>query len=191
MIPTQRTPGRTEAWALVDRIQAGDREAFGDLYRQYREPVLRYARSRAPQHADDIAAEVFARGLVRIGTITWQGLDVGAWLMTVTRNLIADHYKSAHTRLADPYGADHDLVDHPADDDPHADAERRELRRDVETALGLLIRDHADVLRWRYLDGLSTRQVAQRLGVNESAVKARLNRAVGALRRTGALQAHR
>jgi RNA polymerase sigma-70 factor (ECF subfamily) len=153
--------------------------------------VLRYARGRAPHYAEDIAAAVFTQTLASIRTITWQGRDFGAWLTTVTRNRVADYYKNAHTRLADAYGDDHNLADFAARDDPHAEAEHHELGRDLLAAISRLSHEQADVVQLRYLAGLSTLETARRLGINEGAVKARLNRALSTLRRSETLRAHR
>ena len=87
---------------LVRAAQQGDTEAFGRLYAHYRDTVFRYAyhrvgRSRAL--AEDITSETFLRALRHIDTFAWIGRDFGAWLITITRNQIADHYKSGRYRL--------------------------------------------------------------------------------------------
>ncbi len=89
------------AFALVQRAQAGDADAFGELYDRYVDLVYRYVyyRVASQQLAEDLTSETFLRALRRIGSFTWQGRDVGAWFVTIARNLIADHYKSGRYRL--------------------------------------------------------------------------------------------
>ena len=86
---------------LVERAQSGESEAFGCLYDQYSDTVYRYIYYRVGSraNAEDLTSETFLRALRRIGTFTWQGRDFGAWLVTIARNLVADHFKSSRFRL--------------------------------------------------------------------------------------------
>ena len=86
---------------LVERAQAGEADAFGRLYDQYSDTVYRYIYYRVggKATAEDLTSETFLRALRRIGTFTWQGRDFGAWLVTIARNLVADHFKSSRFRL--------------------------------------------------------------------------------------------
>src|SRR5688572_10170090 len=87
--------------ALVHRAQGGDADAFGELYDRYVDLVYRYVYYRVGSKAlaEDLVSETFLRALRRISTFTWQGRDFAAWLITIARNLIADHYKSGKYRL--------------------------------------------------------------------------------------------
>ncbi|HET7357466.1 MAG TPA: sigma factor, partial [Nocardioidaceae bacterium] len=86
---------------LVELARGGDTEAFGLLYDHYHASVYRfvYYRVGSATIAEDLAAETFFRALRSMSTFRWQGKDFGAWLMTIARNLTADHYKAGRTRL--------------------------------------------------------------------------------------------
>jgi RNA polymerase sigma-70 factor (ECF subfamily) len=86
---------------LVERAQAGEAEAFGLLYDRYFDTVFRFVYFRVGnrQLAEDLTSDTFLRALKRIGSFTWQGRDLGAWLVTIARNLVADHFKSGRYRL--------------------------------------------------------------------------------------------
>jgi len=88
-------------WALVERAQAGEAEAFGLIYDRYVDTVFRFVYFRVGnrQLAEDLTSDTFLRALKRIGSFTWQGRDLGAWLVTIARNLVADHFKSGRYRL--------------------------------------------------------------------------------------------
>src|SRR4029450_9068296 len=77
------------------------------------------------QLAEDLTADTFLRALKRIGSFTWQGRDPGAWLVTIARNLVADHFKSGRYRLEVTTG---DVLD--------ADREDRGPEGSPETAGG-------------------------------------------------------
>ncbi|SNT56295.1 RNA polymerase sigma-70 factor, ECF subfamily [Actinacidiphila glaucinigra] len=86
---------------LVERAQAGEREAFAALYDHYGDTVYRkvYYRVGGKATAEDLTSETFLCALRRIGTFTWQGRDFGAWLVTIARNLVSDHFTSSRFRL--------------------------------------------------------------------------------------------
>ena len=88
-------------WALVERAQAGEAEAFGLIYDRYVDTVFRFIYFRVGNRplAEDLTADTFLRALKRISSFTWQGRDLGAWLVTIARNLVADHFKSGRYRL--------------------------------------------------------------------------------------------
>ncbi len=86
---------------LVRRAQAGDSEAFGLLYDRYADFVYRYIYRRVGNWAtaEDLTSDTFMRVLCRIGIFTWQGRKFEAWLVTIARNLVTDHFKSGRVRL--------------------------------------------------------------------------------------------
>ncbi|WP_345771321.1 sigma-70 family RNA polymerase sigma factor [Geodermatophilus normandii] len=95
-------PGdRFDVWALVRQAQDGDAEAFGRLYDHYVTLVYRYVLHRVGDRAqaEDFTSETFVRALRRIDSLSFQGRDVGAWLVTIARTIIRDHVKSSRFRL--------------------------------------------------------------------------------------------
>src|SRR3954449_10012139 len=79
----------------------GDGEAFGQLYDRYVDMVFRFIYFRVNDRAlaEDFTSETFLRALRRISTISYQGRDIGAWFITIARNIVLDHLKSARHRL--------------------------------------------------------------------------------------------
>src|SRR6185295_2082736 len=67
----------------------------------YGDTVFRFIYFRVGSRplAEDLTHDVFLRALKRIGGVRWQGRDFGAWLVTIARNLVADHFKSGRYRL--------------------------------------------------------------------------------------------
>lgn len=96
-------PAATSARVMadVDRARQGDRPAFGRLYDEYCDTVYRYIYYRVggKATAEDLTSETFLRALRRIDSFSWQGRDFGAWLVTIARNLVTDHFKSSRFRL--------------------------------------------------------------------------------------------
>ncbi|HZD14898.1 MAG TPA: sigma-70 family RNA polymerase sigma factor, partial [Pseudonocardiaceae bacterium] len=98
------------SWELLAASQAGDRDAFAQLYSRYRPTIQRFVRWRVPDwaEAEDLTSETFLRALRRIDTASYQGRDqvrdVAAWLVTIARNLIINRAGSARVRLAHQFG---------------------------------------------------------------------------------------
>ena len=181
-IPPEDTTG---VWAIVQRAQAGDSDAFGELYDRYSELVYRYIYYRVGGQAlaEDLTSETFLRALRRISSFTWQGRDFGAWLVTIARNLIADHYKSGRYRLEvttdDMLGIDAT----PAEAGPETEVISAMTNAAVMDALRQLNPEQQECLMLRFVQGLSVAETAQAMGKNDGAIKALQYRAVRSLGR--------
>jgi DNA-directed RNA polymerase specialized sigma24 family protein len=81
--------------------QVGRRGAFADLYDRYVDQVFAYVYRRVGhrQLAEDLVGDVFLRAYRRLSSFEWQGVDLGAWIITIARNRVHDHFKSARFRL--------------------------------------------------------------------------------------------
>jgi RNA polymerase sigma-70 factor, ECF subfamily len=182
---TEPTVGQAEVMALVTAAQAGDGEAFGQLFDTHVDTVHRYISYRVSDHslAEDLTSETFLRALRRISTYTWQGRDFGAWLVTIARNLIADHFKSSRYKLE---LSTSDLVEAGADRS-QAGPEDQVLAGITNTvlleAVTRLKPDQQECIVLRFLQGMSVAETAAVLGKNDGAVKALQYRAVKTLGR--------
>jgi RNA polymerase sigma-70 factor (ECF subfamily) len=169
--------------ALVERAQAGDSEAFGELYDRYVDLVYRYIYYRVgtAQLAEDLTSETFLRALRRIGSFTWQGRDVGAWFVTIARNLVVDHVKSSRYRMEVTTG---ELLDaDEAADAPETEVLDRMRDRRLLEAVQALKPEQQECIVLRFLQGMSLAETAAVLGRKENAVKQLQLRAVRALHR--------
>lgn len=178
---------------LVAKAQAGDTEAFGDIYKKYHNKVLYYCYHRVGNYvwAEDICADVFLRAFMRINTFQWQGKDFSAWLITIARNLVADHFKRSSTRfevtvesMVDANGATlYGRVIATNMLDSSDNLLRKELIKSMHYAIELLNPQQRECIRLRFYDGLSPQETALKMGKNESAVKTLQYRAVRTLGR--------
>ena len=195
-VPEQREESALEAAAqaaadsisadlvdLVARAQAGEAEAFGALYDRYVDVVYRYIYYRVGNQAltEDMVSETFLRALRRITSFTWQGRDFGAWLVTIARNLIADHYKSSRYKLevqtADMLDADR------AQDGPENEVLDSITNLTLLEAVKMLGAEQQECIVLRFLQGFSVTETALAMGKNEGAIKALQYRAVQSLKR--------
>jgi RNA polymerase sigma-70 factor (ECF subfamily) len=168
---------------LVERAQEGETEAFGRLYDHYSDTVYRYIYYRVGSKAtaEDLTSETFLRALRRIGTFTWQGRDFGAWLVTIARNLVADHFKSSRFRLEVTTGEmlDANEVERSPEDSVLESLSNEALLQAVRK----LNPQQQECVTLRFLQGLSVAETARIMGKNEGAIKTLQYRAVRTLAR--------
>ena len=187
--PARPDPGdaAAEVWALVERAQAGDSAAFGLIYDRYVDTVFRFVYFRVGnrQLAEDLTSDTFLRALKRIGSFTWQGRDLGAWLVTIARNLVADHFKSGRYRLEVTTGdvLDADREDRGPEGSPEAAVVDHITNVALLTAVKQLNPEQQECIVLRFLQGFSVAETAKTMGKNEGAIKALQYRAVRALAR--------
>jgi len=168
----------TRIVALVELAKKGDAEAFGQLYDTYVSTIYRYIYYRVGGHAlaEDLTSETFLRALRSLTSFRWQGRDFGAWLVTIARNLVADHFKSGRFRLEVATGEilDYDSVSEGPEDDVLASLTNEALVQ----ALKKLGADQQECLVLRFLTALSVTETARVLGKSDGAVKQLQLRAV-------------
>jgi RNA polymerase sigma-70 factor, ECF subfamily len=168
----------TSAWELVAAAQQGDQEAFGQLYDRYVDVVFRFVLFRVGDRplAEDLTSETFLRALRRISSVSYQGRDVGAWFVTIARNLVLDHVKSSRYRLEMTTA---DILDSSADDrSPEHEVVEEATATELMHCVAQLGRDQQECIMLRFMQGLSVSETAAVMGRNEGAVKALQHRAV-------------
>jgi RNA polymerase sigma-70 factor (TIGR02952 family) len=167
-----------DVWDLVRRAQGGEAEAFGQLYDHYVGTVHRFVLYRVGDRstAEDVTSETFVRALRRIDSLSFQGRDVGAWLITIARNLVLDHVKSSRYRLevttADMRDAD------TATDGPEDAVVQALTNAELVECMRRLGPEQQECLALRFLHGLSVAETAEVMGKREGAVKTLQHRAI-------------
>jgi RNA polymerase sigma-70 factor, ECF subfamily len=176
-----------QAWDLVHAAQAGDIAAFGTLYDRYVDVVYRYVFFRVGDRdlAEDITSETFLRALRRICSVSYQGIDVGAWFITIARNIVFDHVKSSRYKLE--VVTDDVAAAGPAPfagqsmttvTGPEQLALSNATRDALLTCIAELGDDQRECIVLRFIQGLSLSETAQIMKRNEGAIKALQHRAV-------------
>ncbi|WP_405966007.1 sigma-70 family RNA polymerase sigma factor [Streptomyces sp. NBC_00723] len=158
----------------MERAQAGDSAAFAQLYSAYSDTVYRYVYCRVggKATAEDLCSEVFVRAFARLHTFTWQGRDFGAWLVTIARNLVADHFASARFRLEVTTGEFLGSNESErSSEDITIESHRNSGLADALNRLPCRMRQ----VTWLWALGTPTAHIAQQLRISPSTVRVHLS----------------
>jgi RNA polymerase sigma-70 factor (ECF subfamily) len=179
--------------ALMLRVQAGDQEAFQELFRKFSPRIVQYARRfvGSVAQAEELTQDVFVQ-VFRFRHRYRPESRLATWVFTIATNLCLNELRRPERQLRVDIWERGDgeerregpqLVD-PDAITPEEGAAGRELARRLEAAVaGLPGKQRAALLLSR-VDGLAYRDVAEALGCTEGAVKALLFRATQSLKRT-------
>jgi RNA polymerase sigma-70 factor (ECF subfamily) len=175
---TEMDETHVETWQYVRLAQDGDGDAFGKLYDRYVDMVFRFIYFRVNDRAlaEDFTSETFLRALRRISTISYQGRDIGAWFITIARNIVLDHLKSARHRLELTTADTLEGKEHVAStEEAVLDVLQSERLMQAVAQLG---DEQRECVMLRFVHGLSVSETAQVMGKNDGAIKALQHRAV-------------
>jgi RNA polymerase sigma-70 factor (ECF subfamily) len=173
------SPDDTDA-ALIDRIAAGDREAFAAFFRRHAGRVRGFlVRSGiAPAEADEGLQEVMLSVWRRAGTFDPLRAGAVTWLYAIVRNRRVDMLRR---RRPEPDPADPLFRPDPPQSGATLSmaADRDQAVREALSALG---EDQAAVVRLAFFDGLTHAQIAAMTDLPLGTVKSRLRLAMQGLR---------
>lgn len=172
----------TQVWenTMIQRAKAGDQEALALLYEQYSAAIYHYIYVRVGDRdiAEDIRSDVFVRMLEGVEGFEYRGRPVIAWLYRIAHDRVVDTLRRRQTRSWMPLEYCSSSYDGPEASVAHQiDLER--LRRCMKD----LLPEQQQVIKLRFLAGLSIPEVAVRLGRSESAVRGLQHRGLQSLAR--------
>ena len=165
---------------LVLQAQAGNAEAFGQLYDAYMERIYRfvYFRVEDQQTAEDITSQVFLRAWNNLDRFRLGRTPYLAWLYTIAHNAVIDHYRTRKVTAA--------LEDVRLSQPDYAEAVENNIdfaveMKTIKEALQTLTDDQQQVLTLKFIEGMSNDEIARHLGKREGAVRALQMRGLRAL----------
>ncbi|HEX2164222.1 MAG TPA: RNA polymerase sigma factor, partial [Thermoanaerobaculia bacterium] len=168
---------------LVARAGAGETGAFAELMRRHNQRLFRLARAvvRDDREAEDVVQEAYVRAFTHLDRFEGRA-RFATWL-----SRIALHEALARVRRGRRFaalGEEETVSDLPASlpRGPEERAANRELAAALAAAVDALPESHRAVFVLREVEGLSTAETAEVLGLSEPNVKVRLHRARAALR---------
>lgn len=170
---------------LAQRLLKGEEPAFNEFFHNYFGRLYRFAVTRTQDDdvARDIVQQTLCRALRKMETYRGEAA-MFTWLCQICRSQLSDYFEQ-HNRRAKRFV--------PIEDDPHiqaaleamaapdADPEftarHAEVSRLVQVVLDRLPPRYGDALEWKYVEGISVEEIAERLSLQHGAAQSLLQRA--------------
>jgi RNA polymerase sigma-70 factor (ECF subfamily) len=168
--------------ALVERLRAGDREAFEILYERYFPRIYNFVdrRLRSREDAEETVQEVFFHLFSSVHGFRGEA-PFAAWLFGLTRRTLAGRFKRKRHDVVPLADGDTDDGRAPTASpaaDPHAAYEYRERLARMEEALSQdLTAEQRALFHLHHIEDRSIQEIARSVAKSEDAVKSHLYRA--------------
>lgn len=172
---------------LVKLLLAGDERAFDRFFEDNFARLFRFALIRLsddPDAAREVAQITLSKAIRKLHTYKAEAA-LFTWLCAICRNETSDwlarqgRYRE-HIVLVEDFPdvqAAIDSFQSPEQMNPEAHYKRVELLRLIQVALDQLPPNYGDVLEWKYIEGHSVKEIAERINLGTEATQSLLARA--------------
>src|SRR5436309_2084278 len=169
---------------LVAAVRRGDDRAFEELYARYHRRISSYIFGMVKDHAraEDLTQEVFMSALRRMRDTDWP-IAFKPWVYEIAKDACIDQCRRARRAEEVSYDAEEGMgaADYgrltSSDATPDVAMERRQELDHLRGALGGLSDAHHQILVMREFEGLSYREIGERMGMSRPSVESTLFRA--------------
>jgi len=173
----------TDLTPLLQRIIAGDRQAYAEVVQQFQRPLSGFLARMglSPARVEDLAQDTFLKAWVHLGDYQPGRAQFSTWLFTIARRLAINELTRAASRREQAAGDD---TPEPVCAGPGPPQALIRLRRQdrLRAALRTLSTEDRSVLALAYVHELDLTEIARIEGVRPGAVRTRLYRARQRLR---------
>src|SRR5215475_8714260 len=175
---------------IVKRVRAGDRALFEILMRRHNQQIYRAARAilKNETEVEDVVQQAYISAYLHLDQFEERS-RFSTWLTRIAVNEAIGRRdktkatQSMNQRLEEDRGSVVDTFTS-SEPSPEHQAYARELQRVLEQAVDELPETYRAVFMLRDIEGLSTSETGEGLGLGEEAVKTRLHRARAILRQS-------
>lgn len=184
--PSKQAMEAGDVAAVLARASGGDGEAFSLLVNLHARMAFRlaYRLTGDERDAEDVVQESFIRAYRQINRFEARS-NFATWLHRIVVNCAMDALRARHTRRAERMGEPvEDIPDAPVSIEPSPErlAMSREIRRRVDASMETLTPRERIAFALRHYEGRTIEEIGRTLGVQQSAAKHAIFRAVKKVR---------
>jgi len=168
-----------EEKVLVDRCRQGNDDAWRELVDRFGQKVysVAYHFTLNREDAEEVSQEIFLKTFENLHRYDGS-FPLTAWLLSLARNLCIDRYRRRKREKSFRFVTDDAVMPLlKSEDDPAAEALRKERTKLLFWALAEIPEDLAEILMLRDLDGFAYDEIGKVLDLPDGTVKSRLFRA--------------
>jgi len=166
---------------LTDLMRSGHHAAFTEIYHRYKKLLYHHAyqRLRNEEEVDDIIHELFTTLWIKRETLVLKTNLIG-YLYTATRNRILDFV--SHQKVESEYIASFQGFIDRTENFTDFLLREKQLRALIDKEIALLPAKMREVFEMSRKEGLSHKEISEKLNVSEKTVKSQVNNALKILR---------
>ena len=155
----------------------GDRKAFEQIYQRYGNYLVNYFNRKLWQDqekAEDFTQELFGKIIDRPDMFD-TNKKFKTWLFTIASNMCKNEYKRVEIRKSTRHDVPEGFEAKATDELVDKTLDKKSFVNSLQDELNKLKDKHKDVFMLRHFEGLSLKEIAETLEINEGTVKSRLH----------------
>ena len=163
----------------VKKSIAGDKEAFGELYRIFLNKIYRFVYYLVGDEfsAEDITQNTFLKAWKSLADFSISRGTFQSYLYTIARNLVIDSQRKKKTYSLD--GIEETLE---SADDPVIEVWKGEVSEKVHRALADLDADDQQIIILRFFEEMHFDEISKVVGKEPGAIRVKVHRLMGILK---------
>lgn len=161
---------------LMVAVSNGDKRAFDELYERYAKPLLGYFMRmlwRDREKSEDFVHDLFAK-IVHKPEYFDTSRSFKTWVYSVANNMCKNEYKKAEVRKGMSNGLDNHYALYDTNVNVMNEVQDSFFQEAFAKSLADLDDKHKEAFTLRHMEGLSIKEIAEVLELNEGTVKSRL-----------------
>lgn len=168
---------------LIKKCQSGDKEAFQELISRYHPYVYKFLIKMTGNEdvSEDITQETFIKLIRNIDKFDIYGkAKFSTYIITLCKNCYIDYFRKNNKYINDIYinetlNIEYDNVEEKVLD--------RIQYEDINTSLEKLPEDQRIVIKMKYIEGLTLKEIGEKLEIEPKTIKSRIHNGVVKLRK--------
>jgi RNA polymerase sigma-70 factor, ECF subfamily len=167
---------------LMEKVaNASDREAFAELFRYYAPRLKSYLTRQGASagESEEIVQDVMMTVWRKAEMFDRAQASVSTWIFRIARNRRIDRFRRARKPDLDPQEP---MILPASFEDPGARLDAEDVERTVRAALSELPEEQLQLLKMAFYEGLTHRDIAERLNLPLGTVKSRIRLAFGKMK---------
>jgi RNA polymerase sigma-70 factor (ECF subfamily) len=160
---------------LMKALSKGDQRAFDELYKRFYAQLLGYFKNMLwgdREKAEDMVHDIFAK-IIKNPDYFDSNRSFRTWLFSVASNMCKNEYKKQAVRKNTTTGVE-DYRSISSSTNVLAEVQDNQFQQAFEENLAKMDEKHREVFALRHLEGLSMKEIAEVMEINEGTVKSRL-----------------
>jgi RNA polymerase sigma-70 factor (ECF subfamily) len=161
---------------LMSALMHGDKNAFDEIYARYAKPLVGYFMRmmwKDREKAEDFVHDLFAK-IIRKPDYFDPNRTFKTWIYSVANNMCKNEYKKQEVRKNTSLGIDNHYKVGDESMNVFNTVKDKQFKEVFNLKMSELDQKHSEVFQLRHVDGLSIKEIADVLEINEGTVKSRV-----------------